>query len=135
MASNILSRSRATRIHANIAAATTTQNSSAIDMQGWDGVLIVGDFASAMATGKSVNLAQSTASGGTFLDLAGSAQRAVTNFRFDVYRPRQRFMRVEYHRSSVALGTTWAIQYGGRRLSSSATDDSLFLASPTQGTA
>lgn len=132
---NLLYRTKQLHILANVAAATTTQNSTAIDMQGWEGVLIVGRIASAMATTKSVNLAGSTASGGTFVDLAGTAQRETTDFRYDLYRPLKRFVRVEYHRSSVALGSTWAILYGGRRLSSSATETSEFHASPTDGSA
>lgn len=115
------------------AAATTTQTTTAVDMQGYDGVVFLGRFAAA-ATTNSANVAQATATGGTFADLAGTAQRNVTDFRIDIYRPEERYVRLEYHRASVALGDTWAIQYAGRNLSSS-TQTFEFHATPTEGTA
>lgn len=132
---NLLYRTEQLQVLANQAAATTTQNSAAIDMQGWDGVMILGSFATVHATTKYVNVAQSTASGGTYSDLAGTAQRGVTQFRYDIYRPRERFLRVEYHRASGALGTTWAIKYGARRHSTTSTQVSEIHLSPTEGTA
>jgi len=130
---NLGSNAKFIHILANQAAATTTQNSAAVDMQGWDGVVFLGRIATA-ATTNAVNLAQSTASGGTFSDLAGSEQRNVTDYRIDVYRPRERYLRTETHRGSVALGSQWAIQYRGRSLAS-ATAQYEFHASPTEGTA
>jgi len=115
------------------AAATTTKNTSAVDMQNWDGCVFLGRFKTA-ATGTYVNIAQSTASGGTYSDLASTAQRNVTNWRIDVYQPRERYLRVEAHRGSVAMGDVWAIKYA-QRVNSSSTQAFEFHASPTEGTA
>jgi len=132
---SLINRTRMVHVLANQAAATTTQNSSAVDMQGWDGVVFVGRFATVHATTKYVNIAQSTASGGTFSDLAGTAVRGKTDFRIDVWKPRERYLRAEYHRASGVLGSTWAIQYNGRRLPATATDAFEIHNSPTEGTA
>lgn len=133
--SNLSRRTKMVHILANQAAATTTQNTSAVDMQGFDGVVFIGRFATVHATSKSFNVAQSTASGGTFSDLAGTAIRGKTDFRVDVYRPRERYLRGEYHRASGALGSSWAILYSGRRLSTTATETLEVHLSPTEGTA
>ncbi len=121
---------------ANVAAATTTQNTVAVDMQGWDGVVFLGRIASAMATTLGgVNVAQSTASGGTFTDLQGTGIRGGTDFRIDIWRPRERYLRAEYHRDSTALGNTWAILYNGRRLTTITDNIGEIHLSPTEGTA
>lgn len=133
MGRNLIYNTEMIQLATQEAAATTTKNTSAIDMKGYDGVVVIGRFKTA-STSRAVNMAQSTASGGTYTDLAGTEQRNVTDFRIDVYRPRERFLRAEYHRDSIAFGDTWAIQYKSR-VRSSSTQQFEFHASPTEGTA
>ena len=117
--SNLIYRTEAVHLATQVAAATTTKNTAALDMQNYDGVVFLGRVKTAMATTKSVNIAQASATGGTFVDISNAVVRACTNWRIDVNRPAKRYLRVETHRSSVALGDIWAIQYSARQLSSS----------------
>ena len=116
------------------AAATTTQNTSAVDMQGFDAVTFFGRWKTA-ATTSNVNVAQSTASGGTYTDLTGTKVLNKTHWRIEVYRPRERFLRVEYHRGSAAFGDTWAVLSQPRRGTTITANVGEFHASPTEGTA
>ena len=94
-------------------AATTDIDATFVDTQGWDGVLFLGRIASA-ATTNQMHAAMATATGGSVTEMAGTAVRNKTHMRLDVYRPRQRYVRQEYERASVALGDSWAILYNGR---------------------
>ena len=116
------------------AAATTDVDATFVDTQGWDGVVFLGRIASA-ATTNQMHAAMATATGGSVTELAGTAVRNKTHVRLDVYRPRQRYVRQEFERASVALGDSWAILYNGRDGAVAATDNvGEFHASPTGGT-
>ncbi len=128
--SNLGTRSKMIHVLANQTAATTTQNSAAVDMQGWDSVVFIGQYATVHATTVGVNIAQSTASGGTYVDCAGTTRRGVTDWRIEVNKPLKRYLRAEIHRVSGVLGSTWAIQYNGRALGTP-TDSYVLVNSPT----
>jgi hypothetical protein len=82
-------------------------------------VLFFGRVATA-ASDNILNAAQSTASGGTFDDLTGSAVTATADNEvvwLDIYRPGARFVRPEWDRATATiLGDIYAIQYGPRTL-------------------
>ena len=134
MAENVIYNQKIINIATTVGAATATVNTSAVDTQGWDGVCFIGRWAAA-ATTSSIKAANSTASGGTYTDLVGTKILNKTHWRLDIYRPRERFNRIEYHRGSAAFGDTWAILYNGRANVPATDNVGEFHASPTEGTA
>lgn len=129
MADNLIYQTEITQLATQEAASTATANTSTLDMQDYDGVVFLGRYKTA-ATGNRVRVQMATATGGTFTLLATTEQNNITDFRVDIYRPTERYLRLKYTRGSVAFGDTWAIQYQGRNLSSS-TQTFGFHASPT----
>lgn len=137
MANNPIYRDRLTNVSTGAATGGTAVNSAAVDMQGWDGVVFVGRLATSNA-GNHMNAAQATATGATFNDLESTAITDETHMRLDIYRPQKRYVRAEFDRSgtNTAVGDVWAIQYNGRDLPVSTSDNvGEFHATPTEGTA
>lgn len=138
-----------TRVMNAVAAGTTAQASSEIDMQGYDGVLFVSAFGALTATAvTSVKLQQDTATGmSSAADLEGSSQSltATTHNNMcvmhDLFRPRERFVRAYISRgtANAVIDGVVAIQYMGSE--APAVNDATTvvalktLISPAEGTA
>ena len=137
MANNLVYRTKALNVATTEGSAGTAVNSSFVDLQGYDGAIFIGRIATSNS-GNFANLAQATATSASPNDLAGTrtSTGGVTDFRIDVYRPEERYVRLEYDRSgtSTALGDTWAILYGAKE-PGTPTADHEFHATPTEGTA
>src|SRR3990167_6520344 len=107
-----------TKVSDHSAAATSAVNSTGVDMAGYEGVLFITSFGTAAAD-NTVNAAQGLTLGGTYDDLLGSSVASGTSDEdvwIDVYRPIDRFVRLEAARgTSSTLESIWAIQYGGRK--------------------
>lgn len=145
---NLANEVKVTRVMNAVAAGTSDQTSSSVDMQGWDGVMFITAFGT-ITTGAvtSVKLVQDTASNlGSAADLAGTAQTVADDddnqvVIHDIYRPQERYVGVVVDRgtqNAVIDGIT-AIQYKGRKQPT--THDSTTVIgcetynSPSEGTA
>lgn len=121
---NLANEVKVTRVMNAVAAGTTDQTSSAVDMQGWDGCMFITSFG-AITTGAvtTVKLQQDTASNlGTAADLAGTAQTVADDddnqvVIHDIYRPQERYVAVVIDRGTqnAVIDGVIAIQYKGRR--------------------
>ena len=112
---NLSKNVKITLVKAAEVSAGTAINSDEVDMSGFDGVLFVGSIATYNA-GNLANAAQSSVSGGTFLDLLGTGKLpgdSGDSFAIDVYKPGDQFVRCEVDRSgaNTAVGDIYAIQY------------------------
>lgn len=112
---NLSSNSKFTKLQDQTAAGTSAVNSDEVDMQGFEAVVFLTSFGTAAAD-NTINAAQSSVSGGTFLDLADTEVASGTSDEdvwLDIYRPTDRFVRLEATRgTSSTLESIWAIQYG-----------------------
>jgi hypothetical protein len=126
-----------TKVAAAGASAGTAVNSSSVDMSGFEGVIFIGSLATANA-GNSAVAAQSS-DNSAFADLSGAS--VVTgddadSFLIDVYRPRERYVRVELDRSgaNTAYGDIYAVQYKAAKSPTThgATIDSVLAISPAE---
>ena len=108
-----------TKVSDHSAAATSAVNSTGVDMAGYEGVLFITSFGTAAAD-NTVNAAKGLTLGGTYDDLLGSSVASGTSDEdvwIDVYRPIDRFVRLEAARgTSSTLESIWAVQYGARKL-------------------
>lgn len=132
---------------AAVAAGTSVQNGTAIDMQGWDGVLFICHFGAITSTGvQGLKAQQGAASNGSDgVDLEGSLV-SVTDAQsntlavLDVYRPQDRYVRPVVNRATAnaVINGVIAIRYKGRKAPitlSASVAASKFLNSPAEGTA
>jgi hypothetical protein len=111
---------KVTRVKAAVAAGTTDQVSSIVDMQGFDGVMFVGCFGTS-ATNNGLTVQQSADSGMSGgADLAGSSvlldatQLVAVQ---DIQRPAKRYLTATAKRgTSTTLDSILAIQYKARTL-------------------
>ena len=108
-----------TKIEPLAAAGTSALVSTVIDMQGWDGVIILGQISVANA-GNYLSVAQDIAVGmGTGADLLGSKVICTASLQvigIDIYRPRERYLQSTITRTaSTATGVFYAIQYRGKK--------------------
>jgi hypothetical protein len=109
---------RLTLVAAAAGAATTAVVSTAIDMANFEGVMFFGN----VATGAANNIVKAQqgllADGSDAADLTGTANAITANnnqFLVDIYRPRERYVRVSLARgTSTASGEIYALQYGPR---------------------
>lgn len=143
---NLIQNIKLRKVAAGETAGTGAVNSTAVDMQGFDGVLFFTTIAVANAANY-INAAQGAASNGSdAADLEGTKVVAASNASavwIDVYKPTDRYVRCEMARggASTASGDIWAIQYAGRLLPEAA--DNLVTGeligelhiSPAEGTA
>lgn len=115
---NLSSNTKWTKLADHSTAATSAVNSAEVDMQGFEGVMFVTSFGTAAAD-NTINAAQSSVSGGTFLDLADTEVASGTSDEdvwLDIYRPIDRFVRLEATRgTSSTLESVWACQYGMKK--------------------
>lgn len=117
-----------TRVMNAVAAGTSAQNSTAVDMAGWDGCLFVASFGTLTATQvTSIKAQQSADSGGSpddFSDLTGTLVGPLADgdsnkmLCLDVQRPGKRHLRCVVNRgtANAVIDGVIAIQYKGRTL-------------------
>jgi len=116
---NLCKNVKITKVGDYESAGTGAVNSTAVDMQGWDGVLFLTTMHVANS-GNYINAAQGDLSNGSdAADLEGTkvvCEYADVAMWLDIYKPIDRYVRVEAVRagSSTAMGEIWAIQYSGR---------------------
>lgn len=145
---NLLKCTKFTRVMNAVAAGTTDQNGSVIDMAGYDNVVFgvsFGTITSGAAT--TIKVQQGTDSGGSDMaDLAGSKVTVADTddnklALVEVYRPQERYVRVVVTRATQnsVIDSAWAIQTSPRV--NPPTQDSTtvitptFVNSPAEGTA
>lgn len=106
-----------TKVADHSTANTTAVNSASVDMTGFEGVLFITSFGTAAAD-NTLEAAQSS-DNSNWNDLAGTQVASGTSDEdvwIDIYRPSDRYVRVEAARgTSSTLESIWAIQYGGRK--------------------
>ncbi len=116
-----------------------------LDMQGWDGVLVIvrmGAIVGGATT--SIKLQQDTVVGfGTVQDIAGSKVDIAADdgdqiFAIDLYKPLERFVRVyvDRHDANATVASAEYLQYKGRKAPSTfGAHGSKLLVSPAEGVA
>lgn len=122
---NLLKDCNITRVMNAVAAGTSAQNGSAVDMSGYDGVLFVAAFGALTATQvTSLKAQQDTDSGmGTAADLAGTLVGPLADgdgnkcLVLDIYRPKERYVRPVVSRgtANAVIDGVIAIQYRSRK--------------------
>lgn len=122
---NLLKDIKITRVMNAVAAGTTDQNSSEVDMQGWDGVMFIAAFGALTATQVTqIKAQQDTATGmAGAADLAGTLVGPLADgdgnkcLVLDVFRPQERFVRcvVDRGTANAVIDGVIAIQYRGRK--------------------
>jgi hypothetical protein len=137
----LLKKTRRLLLNAASSAATSTIESTVIDMANYQGVVITTDIATANA-GNLVKIQQGAlANGSDMADLAGSGTPSVTNGNavvIDVYKPTKRYIRAVVVRgASTAVGPIHAELYDPRNkvVAHGSTIIAKSLVSPLQGTA
>lgn len=146
---NLLKDIKITRVMNAVAAGTSNQNGSTLDMSGWDGVQFIAAFGTLTATQVTgLKAQQGAASGmGDAADLAGSAVGPMADgdgnkcLVLDIYRPQERYVRCVVTRgtANAVIDGVIAIQYRGRK--APVTQDTTTIAaneshvSPAEGTA
>ncbi len=137
---NLSKNVKLTKVLALSSSAGTALNTASVDMQGFEGVMFFGRMATA-DVGNFANLAQSS-DDSSFADLLGTKVVPgddADSFMIDVYRPLDRFVRLEVVRAGAdtIVGDIYAIQYSGRTAPTThgATIDAETHISPAEGTA
>lgn len=144
----LLNEIKITRVMNAVAAGTTDQNSTEVDMQGWDGVLFIAAFGTLTATQVTQIKAQQDVVTGMAgaQDLAGTLVGPLADadgnkcLVLDVYRPQERFVRcvVDRGTANAVIDGVLAIQYRGRLQPSTQPASVAFAeahASPAEGMA
>lgn len=145
----LLTQINVSRVLNAVAAGTSDQNSSSVDMAGYEGVLFVALFGTLTATQVTSIKAQSSSDDGstdTFADLEGTAVGPLTDsdgnkmLLLDVFRPDERYVRcvVDRGTANAVIDGVIAIRYGARSIPT--TQGSTVMAaeshvSPAEGTA
>lgn len=146
---NLLKDIKVTRVMNAVAAGTTNQNGSTLDMSGWDGVLFVAQLGTLTATQVTGLKAQQGAAANMSdaADLLGTAVGPMADgdsnkcLVLDIYRPQERYVRCVVTRgtANAVIDGVMAIQYRGRK--APVTQDTTTIAaneshvSPVEGTA
>lgn len=118
---NLSSQVKITRVANAAAAGTSAVNGSAIDMQGYDGVLFIAAVGTLTATQTTSLKAQEGDTSSPTADLAGSGSGNLADgdsnkcIVLDIYRPLKRYMRPVLVRgvANAVVDGIWAIQYCG----------------------
>ncbi len=131
---------KCTKVNAQAASAGTAINSSSVDMQGFEGVVFVGE----MVTANASNFANAATSSddASFNDLEGSKVTPGSDgdcWQICIHKPLERYIRCEVDRggADTAVGTIYAFQYGARKVpvTHGSTVDTETHISPAEGTA
>lgn len=100
------------------AAGSTVLESSVVDMEGYDGILLFTSFGTAAADNLLKAKMSSANDSGTMGDIEGSAIAPGASDEdqwIDIFRPRKRYLQlVAIRATSTKLGDMWAIKYGAR---------------------
>lgn len=125
-------------------AATSAVTSDAIDMQGYQGVLILTSFGTAAAD-NTVKVQQSSDDGSAdaYSDLEGTSVASGTSDEdvwVDVYKPTKRYLKLVATRgTSSTLESIWAVRYGAAKQPVDNTTSGTIIGeahvSPAEGTA
>lgn len=140
---------KVTRVMNAVAAGTTVQTSSAVDMANFDGVRFIVSLGASVATAvAAIKGSDCDTSGGSYNDIAGSLGTAFTPttddnkvWILDIFRPTHRFVKCIVNRATAntTIDSVIAEQYGPRLQPK--TDDATtvlgrkVLTSPLDGTA
>lgn len=133
---NLSKRTKLTLVQAQATAATSTVETSSVDMEGWDGVIFFGKVAT-KATNNIATVEQSE-DDASFAALAVATVTPTVNgnsFLIDVFRPLERYLRVSVARgTSTALGDIYALQYTARKMppTQGSTIESILATSPAE---
>jgi hypothetical protein len=130
------------RVMNDVAAGTTVQNSTHVDMQGWDGVLFIvgiGALTAGQVTnaklqgGNAVNDSDQADLSTPLASAALADGNSNISILLDLYRPQERYIRCVVNRATqnAVIDGVWAIQYQGEKIPP-ALDASIF--SLTTGT-
>lgn len=125
---------------AAVTSAGTAVDGTAIDMQGYEGVVFFCDVGTANA-GNFLKASQSELSGSGFDDLAGSKVVASANANIvmlEVHRPEKRYVKPHLIRAgaNTTAGQIYAIRYGAMKAPvSQSTVDRGIVNGPAEGTA
>ncbi len=121
---NLSKEVKITRVMNAVAAGITDQNSTVLDMQGYDGVMFVAAFGTLTATQVTSIKAQQGAlpDGSDMIDLAGTAVGPLADadgnkcLVLDVYRPQERYVRCVVDRgiANAVIDGIIAVQYSAR---------------------
>ena len=105
------------------ASGTATRNGATLDMAGYEGVMMIAKFATIATSAVTTIKAQqdTDSAGGTMADLAGTSQSVAADddnqiFIIDLYRPRERYVRLVVGKdgtNAVAEDAIY-IQYGAK---------------------
>lgn len=110
------------------AGSSIDDDSAAVDTQGYDGVVFLTTITDSANTGvATMTVEQSTTSGGTYAALAGAVATATSAadddlndklLAVDVYRPRERYVRVNRASATanIAYGEVIAVLYSGIKM-------------------
>ena len=143
----LLGTIKVTRCLGGVAAGTgDTQDGTAIDMEGYEGVLFIADVGTLSAGAVTDLRAQDSTDDVTFNDVAGSKQSwtqatgSNTSIVLDIYKPLKRYVKPRITRATAnaVINGIWAVQYQSRK-DAPVQDTTVFaskaLASPADGTA
>jgi hypothetical protein len=145
---NIQQNTKVIRVlDAVVAGTDDTNDSTAVDMSGYEGVLFLASFGALTASQvTSMKAAQGLTSGGSFADLLDTKVGPLADgdgnkvLSLDIYRPRERFVRVTITRATAnaVIDGVVAILYGPKK-AKPAKDASVAFEeahqSPAEGTA
>lgn len=123
----LLDRVSISRVMNAVAAGTTVQTSSAIDMQGYEGVLLIaalGTLTDTQVTALKAQQSDDDGSSDAYGDLEGTLVGPMANdddnqlLVLDVYRPAKRYLKAVVNRATAnaVIDGVIAIRYGAREL-------------------
>ena len=124
MSANLLQNVKVTRVLNGVAAGTTNQNGTAVDMANYEGVIFIAAFGALTSTAVTgLKVQQGLLSDGSDgADLTGTAQAIADDadnklLAIDVYQPRERYVRPVVTRgtANAVIDGVIAIQYGPRK--------------------
>jgi hypothetical protein len=102
---------------ASVATGTSTITSSAFDMAGWDGALLIVRLGTA-ATNNNIRWSQCDTTGGSYADIEGTLvgnHATDTPLIVDLKRPREQFLKYVVTRgTTTTIDVVTVIQYRGR---------------------
>ena len=120
----LLSNTKITRVMDAKAAGAAAVNSTAVDMQNYEGVLFIAAFGTlADDQETSIEAQQATASAGTFTDLSGTTVGDMEDdddnqlLILDIKNPTERYVRCTVNRATAnaVIDGVIAVQYGPRK--------------------
>jgi len=140
---NLSKNTEVEMILAGAGSAGTTLTSSAVDMQGFEGVMFVGTIATANAANfAKVQQSSDDGDADAYADLTGTKNVPgddADSFLIDINKPRERYLKLLIDRggANTATGDVYAIKYGAhaKPTSHGSTIDAEMHASPAEGTA